>query len=169
MHPDHAGSRQAHLLPGTAPASRPLAGANPTSRYSPSGDTNIANTEPGQSLRAGRPQHLGHGNNQDSVGSIVNDPFFQRYSAGPPDAADDDSDGSSIYQSLDNDEDYDDRTATDHDYNDRDSNDNTPSQDWPPPRRESLTAPPSSHWVCPSFQHTDPHLPGLRGAGVSCV
>ncbi|KAH6996769.1 ras guanine nucleotide exchange factor domain-containing protein [Ilyonectria destructans] len=146
MHPDHAGSRQAHLLPGTAPASRSLAGANPTPRYSPSGDTNVANTEPGQSLRAGRPQHLGHGNNQDSVGSIVNDPFFQRYSAAPPDAADDDSDGSSIYQSLDNDDDYDDRTANDHDYNDRDSNDNTPSQDWPPPRRESLTAPPSSHW-----------------------
>ncbi|KAF7539848.1 hypothetical protein G7Z17_g12332 [Cylindrodendrum hubeiense] len=147
MYPDHAGSRQAHPLPGTAPASRSLPVANPTPRYSPTGNTNFANAAPPGPIPRARPQHQTHGNNSDSVGSIVNDPFFQRYSAAPPGASDDDSDGSSVYQSLDDDDqDHHDRTENDHGSNDRDSNDHTPSQDWPPPRRESLTAPPSSHW-----------------------
>ncbi|KAH7155311.1 ras guanine nucleotide exchange factor domain-containing protein [Dactylonectria estremocensis] len=172
MHPDHAGSRQAHMLPGTTPAYRSFAADNPTPRYSPTRNTNdVDNTAPSPRVR---PQHLGHGNNSDSVGSIVNDPFFQRYSAGVPVACDDDSDDSSVYQSLDGDDDeeYDqnrnDRIVDDHDFNDHDSNDHNPSQDWLPPRRESLTAPPSSHWS-PSSSSSDMddfHIAVIGSTGV---
>ncbi|KAK7429250.1 hypothetical protein QQZ08_004260 [Neonectria magnoliae] len=139
MDPDYVGSRQAHPIPGS-PASRQLAVADTIPlRYSPISSANLA-----RALFRSRPQHRSPSHRrQDSAGSIVDDPFFQRYS---PAAVSDDSDGSSVYQSLSDQE----NGGDNYDSDDRDSNDNTPSQHWPPPRRESLTATPSSNWSPPS-------------------
>lgn len=106
---------------------------------------------------------------RDSVGSIIDDPFFQTYDPAVQAAAvsedEDQSDGSSVYQSLE-DEDHEHlfHDTKGHNFGKAakqakrksgggkkvkpDSDDNEPSQYWPPPRRESLTATPSSYWVC---------------------
>ncbi|KAF4984626.1 hypothetical protein FZEAL_202 [Fusarium zealandicum] len=156
MQSDHAGSRHAHSIPGFAaasPTSRPYPLASPAASY-PNTESDSDPSDPGS-------------NHRDSVGSIIDDPFFQTYDPAIHAAAasDDDgrSDGSSVYQSLD-DEDYehqfhglDSPNAADRtkpaSFNDGgedtnispDSDDNDPSQSWLP-RRESLTATPSSYW-----------------------
>lgn len=166
MQSNHAGSRRAHTIPGAPPTSSSRPVANPTPRYPP----DIASASQQHPVRS-------H-SRQESVGSIVDDPFFhQRFSVVDPHPDDsDDSDGSSVYQSLPSD----DGLGDDQDEHigvatrnlppalERDRDDNTPSRHWPPPRRESLTAPPSSYWVslfAPA--HTDPSTVwafGGRGA-----
>ncbi|KAM0440786.1 hypothetical protein ACHAPT_000087 [Fusarium lateritium] len=157
MRPDHAGSRYAHPTSGIAaasPASRPYPVASPAASY----PTAESDSDPSASGT----------NHRDSVGSIIDDPFFQTYDPAANAAAasdgDSDSDGSSVYQSLD-DEDYEHQfhpavkagagdTANPANSNGSgednnfipDSDDSDPSQHWPPPRRESLTATPSSYW-----------------------
>ncbi|KAF4459829.1 hypothetical protein FALBO_13408 [Fusarium albosuccineum] len=157
MRPSHARSRYAHPIPGfsaaasSSPASLPYPVASPAA----SDPTPEIDSDPSAP-----------NNHRDSVGSIVDDPFFQTYDPAVHAAAasGSDSEGSSVYQSLD-DEDY------EHQFHgvaspgageetdpansngggediitNPDSDDNDPSQRWPPPRRESLTATPSSYW-----------------------
>ncbi|KAL6358448.1 hypothetical protein LRP88_08633 [Fusarium phalaenopsidis] len=160
MRPDHAGSRYTHPTSGiaaTSPSSHPYPVASPADSY----PTAESDSDPSPSGT----------NHRDSVGSIVDDPFFQTYDPAVNAAAasdgDSDSDGSSVYQSLD-DEGYEHQfhptvkagagdTANPANSNGGgedsnfvpDSDDNDPSQHWPPPRRESLTATPSSYWSQP--------------------
>ncbi|KAI8719236.1 hypothetical protein NCS52_00704100 [Fusarium sp. LHS14.1] len=162
MRPDHAGSRYTHPTSGiaaTSSASHPYPVASPADSY----PTAESDSDPSPSGT----------NHRDSVGSIVDDPFFQTYDPAVNAAAasdgDSDSGGSSIYQSLD-DEEFEHQfhpgvkvgagdTANPANSNGGgedsnfvpDSDDNDPSQHWPPPRRESLTATPSSYW---SQSHT---------------
>ncbi|KAF4997229.1 hypothetical protein FGRMN_4009 [Fusarium graminum] len=107
-------------------------------------------------------------NHRDSVGSIIDDPFFQTYDpaiqAATASDDEDQSDESSIYQSLD-DEDHEHlfhdtkghnfgnatkprkrRSGGEGKKHNPESDDNDPNRYWPPPRRESLTATPSSYW-----------------------
>ncbi|KAM5355598.1 hypothetical protein ACJ41O_002244 [Fusarium nematophilum] len=127
-------------------------------------------------------------NHRDSVGSIIDDPFFQTYDPAVHAAAasDDGSDGSSIYQSLD-DEDYEhqfhgvtspvagDRASPansnsggEDSKTNLDSDENDPSQRWPPPRRESLTATPS-YWSLssPAMEGFNIAVIGSTGVGKS--
>ncbi|KAF5027557.1 hypothetical protein F66182_299 [Fusarium sp. NRRL 66182] len=154
MQPDHADSQHAHSTPDVAPASalHPIASPAPPD----------PNTESDSDPSAPASGH------RDSVGSIVDDPFFQTYDPAvqaSDDASENDYSGeSSIYQSLD-DEDHEhlfhDTTGRGpsgrtkpakrkggikENKHNSDSDDNESIQHWPPPRRESLTATPSSYW-----------------------
>ncbi|KAF4499080.1 aimless (aleA) [Fusarium agapanthi] len=127
---------------------------------------------------------------RDSVGSIIDDPFFQTYDPAVQAAAvsedDDQSDGSSVYQSLE-DEDHEHlfHDTKGHNFGKAakqakrksgggkkvkpDSDDNEPSQYWPPPRRESLTATPSSYWSqsSPTMESFNIAVIGSTGVGKS--
>ncbi|KAI5462209.1 hypothetical protein BGZ63DRAFT_207948 [Mariannaea sp. PMI_226] len=147
MHSDHAGSRQAHPISGAPLASQSRHAVNPTPRY-------LSNTTEQHPVRS-YDRHDRH-DRQESVGSIVNDPFFQQRFSSVEFPHSDESDDSSVYQSLPEDNDHDNDNGgggakNDHNLRERDSNDNIPSRHWLPPRRESLTAPPSSYWVCMLF------------------
>ncbi|KAJ4126247.1 hypothetical protein NW765_002030 [Fusarium oxysporum] len=127
---------------------------------------------------------------RDSVGSIIDDPFFQTYDPAVQAAAvsedEDQSDGSSVYQSLE-DEDHEHlfHDTKGHNFGKAakqakrksgggkklkpDSDDNEPSQYWPPPRRESLTATPSSYWsqASPTMESFNIAVIGSTGVGKS--
>ncbi|KAF5540568.1 aimless (aleA) [Fusarium mexicanum] len=146
MQPNHVDSQNAHPTSGIAASGPASIDPDIESDSDPSGPAN------------------GH---RDSVGSIIDDPFFQTYDPAVQAAAvsedDDQSDGSSVYQSLE-DEDHEHlfHDTKGHNFGKAakqakrksgggkkvklDSDDNEPSQYWPPPRRESLTATPSSYW-----------------------
>lgn len=154
MQPNYAGSQNAHLNPG-------LAAPGPYSTASSASLNSNLESDSDPSAPAS--------NHRDSVGSIIDDPFFQTYDPAIQAAnasEDDQSDGSSVYQSLD-DEDHEHLFHDTKGNNfgkpprpsrrksrgearkpDPDSDDNEANQHWPPPRRESLTAAPSSYWVC---------------------
>ncbi|KAF4967281.1 hypothetical protein FSARC_5111 [Fusarium sarcochroum] len=181
MQPNHAGSRHAHPNPGIA-ATSPASGPYPVAS-SAFLDPNIESDSDPSAPTSGH---------RDSVGSIVDDPFFQTYdpaiqAATASDDEDDHSDGSSIYQSLD-DEDHEHlfhdikghnfgtKTKSGHrksggEGNKRnpESDDNEPSQHWPPPRRESLTATPSSYWsqTSPIMESFNIAVIGSTGVGKS--
>ncbi|KAM0556790.1 hypothetical protein ACHAPJ_005850 [Fusarium lateritium] len=182
MQPNYAGSRHAHSNPGIA-ATTPASGQYPVAS---SGflDPNIESDSDPSAPTSGH---------RDSVGSIIDDPFFQTYdpaiqaAKASDDDEDDHSDGSSIYQSLD-DEDHEHlfHDTKGHNFGTKtksahrrgggegnkhkpESDDNESSQHWPPPRRESLTATPSSYWsqTSPVMESFNIAVIGSTGVGKS--
>ncbi|KAG9507868.1 hypothetical protein J7337_001424 [Fusarium musae] len=169
MQPNHVDSQKAHPTSGIAASGPASIDLDIESDSDPSAPAN------------------GH---RDSVGSIIDDPFFQTYDPAVQAAAvsedEDQSEGSSVYQSLE-DEDH------EHLFHDTkghnfgkpakqarrksgggkkvkpDSDDNEPSQHWPPPRRESLTATPSSYWSqsSPTMESFNIAVIGSTGVGKS--
>ncbi|KAI1068405.1 hypothetical protein LB507_004606 [Fusarium sp. FIESC RH6] len=175
MQPNYAGSQNAHLNPG-------LAAPGPYSTASSASLNSNLESDSDPSAPAS--------NHRDSVGSIIDDPFFQTYDPAIQAAnasEDDQSDGSSVYQSLD-DEDHEHLFHDTKGNNfgkpprpsrrksrgearkpDPDSDDNEANQHWPPPRRESLTAAPSSYWsqTTPTMESFNIAVIGSTGVGKS--
>ncbi|KAF5242101.1 hypothetical protein FANTH_8856 [Fusarium anthophilum] len=169
MQPNHVDSQNAHPTSGIAASGPASIDLDIESDSDPSAPAN------------------GH---RDSVGSIIDDPFFQTYDPAVQAAAvsedDDQSDGSSVYQSLE-DEDHEHlfHDTKGHNFGKAakqakrksgggkkvkpDSDDNEPSQYWPPPRRESLTATPSSYWSqsSPTMESFNIAVIGSTGVGKS--
>ncbi|KAH7196772.1 ras guanine nucleotide exchange factor domain-containing protein [Fusarium flagelliforme] len=175
MQPNYAGSHNAHLTPG-------LAAPGPYSTASSASLNSNLESDSDPSAPAS--------NHRDSVGSIIDDPFFQTYDPAIQAAnasEDDQSDGSSVYQSLD-DENHEHlfhdtkgnnfgkpsrsskrRNRGEARKPDPDSDDNEANQHWPPPRRESLTAAPSSYWSqpTPTMESFNIAVIGSTGVGKS--
>ncbi|SCO29865.1 related to aimless RasGEF (aleA) [Fusarium fujikuroi] len=169
MQPNHVDSQTAHPTSG-------IAASGPTS-IDPDIESDSDSSAPAN----------GH---RDSVGSIIDDPFFQTYDPAVQAAAvsedEDQSDGSSVYQSLE-DEDHEHlfHDTKGHNFGKAakqakrksgggkkvkpDSDDNESSQYWPPPRRESLTATPSSYWsqAPPTMESFNIAVIGSTGVGKS--
>ncbi|QPC66359.1 hypothetical protein HYE67_008590 [Fusarium culmorum] len=178
MQSNHAGSQNAHPAPGLA-APGPYSTASSASLNS--------------NLESDSDPSAPTSNHRDSVGSIIDDPFFQTYDpaiqAATASEDDDQSNGSSVYQSLD-DQDHEHlfhdtkghnfgnpakpakrrgRGETRKPATDPDSDDNEANQHWPPPRRESLTAAPSSYWAQtpPTMESFNIAVIGSTGVGKS--
>lgn len=169
MQSNYAGSRNAHSTAGTVASGS----------YSAASSTSIDHNNESDSDPSAPAS-----NHRDSIGSIIDDPFFQTYDpaiqAATASDDDDQSDGSSIYQSLDEDHEHlfhdtqgnnfgnpakprKRRSGAEGKKPNPESDDNDPNRYWPPPRRESLTATPSSYWVCNISHHMRTHS-SYRGA-----
>ncbi|KAF7562716.1 hypothetical protein G7046_g1415 [Stylonectria norvegica] len=158
-------------------SSQPPPAANPTPRYSAQSNNTssvFSRTSASSALTAQScddshstdPEPESDRNYRDSFVSIVDDPFFQRYdpALAAAHAASEPSDESSNYQSIDDEEDED---KDDHyEHQDNDSDDNIPKQRWPPPRRESLIAGPSSYWSQSSSDMEGYNIAVIGSTGV---
>ncbi|KAF4455984.1 hypothetical protein F53441_1797 [Fusarium austroafricanum] len=176
MQPNHSGSENAHPTTGIA-----ASGPYPAASLAPLDGNIESDSDPSAPAN-------GH---RDSVGSIIDDPFFQTYDPAIQAATlsddEDRSDGSSVYQSLD-DENHEHlfhdtkghnfgnatkrakrRSGSQGKKINSDSDDNGSSQYWPPPRRESLTATPSSYWsqTSPNMESFNIAIIGSTGVGKS--
>lgn len=175
MYPNNGDSRYAYATTGPLHTSQAASFAHRIANSTTRSLTSLAEPSPESAPELDNHHH------RDSVGSIIDDPFFQAYDpAVQAAAASDISDSSSDYQSLD-DEDYEhehkfhDLSNAKHtsntqlaansstrdqvDQHIQDSDENTPTQNWPPPRRESLTTTAISHWVCCFFNTLRPTRP----------
>ncbi|PNY24080.1 Ras guanine nucleotide exchange factor A [Tolypocladium capitatum] len=146
MPSSNAGARKAHRTSdgsGSLPR-RSTAAPTPTSVRRPSAaaarDSAQSNTTACAFSRAGSSAALappsdaacGDRNSIVSIVSIVDDPFFQRFDPGL-DVDPDDAEAS------------DESSSVEHD----DGDENSKTERWPPPRRESLTIGPSQYWSHP--------------------
>lgn len=172
MQSNYAGSRNAHSTAGTAASGS----------YSAASSTSLDH-----SIESDSDPSAPASNHRDSVGSIIDDPFFQTYDpaiqAATASDDEDQSDGSSIYQSLDEDHEHLFHDTQGHNFGNSakprnrrsgaegkkpnpESDDNDPNRYWPPPRRESLTATPSSYWSQASSNMESFNIAVIGSTGV---